>query len=65
MITFRVIINNVRKSIILTRFFIFDLVENMLNDIIADFFIISISKKGIKLDFWMFTILKNNFPGTL
>ncbi len=36
--TFRVILNNVRKSIILTRFFIFDLVENMLNDIIADFF---------------------------
>jgi hypothetical protein len=21
--------------------------------------------KGIKLDFWMFNILKNNFPGTL
>jgi hypothetical protein len=38
MITFRVILNNVRKSIILTRFFIFDLDENMLNDIIADFF---------------------------
>jgi hypothetical protein len=38
MITFRVIINNVRKSIILTQFFIFDLVENMLNDIIADIF---------------------------
>ncbi len=38
MITFWVILNNVGKSIILTRFFIFDLVENMLNDIIADFF---------------------------
>jgi hypothetical protein len=38
MITFRVILNNVRKSIILTRFLIFDLDENMLNDIIADFF---------------------------
>jgi hypothetical protein len=38
MITFRVILNNVRKSIILTWFFIFDLVENMLNDIKADFF---------------------------
>ncbi len=38
MITFRVILNNVRKSIILTRFIIFDLDENMLNDIIADFF---------------------------
>ncbi len=40
MITFRVILNNVKKSIILTRFFIFDLVENMLNDIIADFFLL-------------------------
>jgi hypothetical protein len=37
-ITFRVILNNVRKLIILTRFFIFDLDENILNDIIADFF---------------------------
>jgi hypothetical protein len=65
MITFRVILNNVRKSIILTWFFIFDLDENMLNDIIADFFFVGISKKGIKLGFWMFNILKNNFPGTL
>ncbi len=38
MITFRVILNNIRKSIILTQFLIFDLDENMLNDIIADFF---------------------------
>ncbi len=38
MITFWVILNNVRKLIILTRFFNFDLDENMLNDIIADFF---------------------------
>jgi hypothetical protein len=37
MITFRVILTNVWKSIILTRFFIFDLNENMLNDFIADF----------------------------
>jgi hypothetical protein len=45
MITFRVILNNVRKSIILTRFFIFDLDENMLNDIIADFFWLVFVKK--------------------
>ncbi len=38
MITFRVILNNARKLIILTRFFILDLDENMLNDIIANFF---------------------------
>ncbi len=38
MITFQIILNNSRKLIILSRFFIFDLVENMLNDIIADFF---------------------------
>ncbi len=38
MFSFRVILNNMRKSIILTRFFIFDLIENMLNDVIADFF---------------------------
>jgi hypothetical protein len=38
MITFRVILNNLRKLIILTRFIIFDLDENMLNDIIANFF---------------------------
>ncbi len=45
MITFRVILNNVRKSIILTRFFVFDLVENMLNDIIANFFwLVSVKK---------------------
>jgi hypothetical protein len=65
MITFRVILNNVRKSIILTRCFIFDLDENMLNDTIADFFLVGISRKGIKRDFWMFNKLKNNFPGTL
>ncbi len=65
MITFRVILSNVRKLIILTRFFIFDLDENMVKDIIADFFLVGISKKGIKLDFWMFHILKNYFPGTL
>ncbi len=38
MITFRLILNNIRKSIILTLFFIFDLDENILNDTIADFF---------------------------
>jgi hypothetical protein len=65
MITFRGILNNVRKSIIFTRFFIFDLDENMLNDIIAAFFSVGISEKSIKLDFWMFNILKNNFPATL
>jgi hypothetical protein len=37
----------------------------MLNDIIADFFLVGIGKKDIKLDFWMVNILKNNFPGTL
>jgi hypothetical protein len=42
-----------------------DLDENMLNDIIIDFFLVSISKKGIKLDFWMVNLLKNNFPRTL
>ncbi len=31
-------LNNLRKLIILTRFFIFDLDENMVKDIIADFF---------------------------
>ncbi len=38
MITFQIILNNVRKLISLALFFIFDLIENMLNDIIADFF---------------------------
>jgi hypothetical protein len=37
----------------------------MLNDIIADFFLAGISKKGIILDFWKFKILKNNFPAAL
>jgi hypothetical protein len=26
--------------------------------------LVGIRKKGIKLDFWMFHLLKNNFPGT-
>jgi uncharacterized protein YjaG (DUF416 family) len=30
-----------------------------------DFFWVGMTKKGIKLDFWMFNILKNNFPETL
>ncbi len=51
MITFRVILNNVRKLIILIRFFIFDLDENMLNDIIADFFWLALVKKVLNLIF--------------
>jgi len=41
---FQVILNNVRKSKILTRYFIFDIVKKMLNDIIADFFWLVYSK---------------------
>ncbi len=37
----------------------------MLNDIIVNFFLVGISKKGIRLDFWMVNILKNHFPETL
>jgi hypothetical protein len=37
-ITFQVIPNIVRKLLILTRFWLFDLVENMLNDEVVPFF---------------------------
>jgi hypothetical protein len=61
----RVIPNTVKKSLILHGFDIFHLDENMLNIMIIDFFLVSISKKGTKINFWMFNVLKNNFPGTL
>jgi hypothetical protein len=38
MITFQVIPKIVRKLLILTRFWLFDLVENMLNDVVVPFF---------------------------
>ncbi len=37
-ITFLVIPNIVRKLLILTQFWLFDLVENMLNDVVVPFF---------------------------
>ncbi len=36
-ITFRVISNIVRKLLILTRFWLFELIENMLNDVRVPF----------------------------
>ncbi len=37
-ITVRVIPNIVRKLLILTQFWLFDLIENMLNDVVVPFF---------------------------
>ncbi len=37
-ITFRVIPNIVRKLLILTRFWLFELIENMLNDVLVTFY---------------------------
>ncbi len=39
-ITFWVIPNIVRKLLILTRFWLFELIENMLNDVLVPFFIV-------------------------
>jgi hypothetical protein len=36
-ITFRVISNIVRKLLILTRFWLFELIENMLNNVLVPF----------------------------
>jgi hypothetical protein len=37
-IIFRVILDTVEKSLILNQFWYFDLVENMLNDMVVTFF---------------------------
>ncbi len=37
-ITFRVIPNIVRKLLILTRLWLFELIENMLNDVLVPFY---------------------------
>jgi hypothetical protein len=39
-ITFWVIPNIVRKLLILTQFWLFELIENMLNDVLVPFFIV-------------------------
>ncbi len=63
-ITFRVITNIVRKLLILTWFWLFELVENMLNDVLI-LFLVYIGKKGTKFDFGMFNGCLIKFLGTL
>ncbi len=50
-ITFRVIPNIVRMLLILTQFWLFDLVENMFNDVVVPFFKFKLVKKGQNLIF--------------
>ncbi len=63
--TFRVIPNNVRKLLILNRFWHFLSQWKHAKQYHSQLFLVSISKKGIKHDIWKFNILKNQFPGTL
>jgi hypothetical protein len=62
----RVILITVEKSLILPGFTVAFLISmKCAKQYDTRLFLVFKSKKDIELDFWMFNILKNNFPGTL